>query len=228
MGTRTNERWFRLLVKGLACVVLLLADNKVRAQFISDVNGAPVRALQHTEVDGSPYLNENLSIGSILMRNGASVPDVLLNYHIYSDELEFKRDGALFRVSADIAGFTISSNGHLRQFRNGFPAVDRQQVQSFYQVIYQGNVVLLKRYRVTVRESKVYNSGTVTKVFVPDFDYYVFKGGRMFSVGKGGKKRWLEILADKKEQIEAMISEEKIALKTEAGMVLLLSGYDQL
>jgi hypothetical protein len=55
------------------------------------------RKLNYADIEGSPYLSEDLILGEVIFKNGDSA-EYYLRYDIYSDEVEYLKNKRLFAV----------------------------------------------------------------------------------------------------------------------------------
>ena len=194
------------------------------AQFTNDINGRPMFEFKYTDTEGSPYLSENWVSGLVISNKGKRYEYKKLRYDAYKDELEYERGGSIYRLSAEISGFELADDKGT-VFRNGFPAIDRQTEKSFYQVLYDGNTPLLKRIRSSIEEEKLYNSATITKRFVTDETFYLFKNKTLVRIKKD-KKSILAQLEDKRPHLEKFIKDQDLKLSNIEDIERLLEEYD--
>lgn len=206
---------------------VLLLMTSAQAQFMYDINGRVVSEIQYTDVEGTPYLLEDWNSGSVTMAKGGKVYDgIKMRYDAYKDELEYEKDGKLYRLGPEISAFAIPTGNDLYIFQNGFPAVDNQTQNSFYRVLHDGTTKLLKHYEMKMREERPYNSATTIKRFDLGQELYIVINGTMYPMKKNAKKELLKLLSDEKDLMQYIIKEEQLDFKTENDIVKLLEEYD--
>ncbi|WP_431199354.1 hypothetical protein ACQ86K_30900 [Mucilaginibacter sp. P19] len=139
----------------LYCVfVLLLLCVKAKAQYLSDYTGRPYYLKTNDGIQGSALLTDNWLNGTVYFVNGKTA-NAILNYNIYADELLFKspRDSSVQAFVDPVKGFSVKgialeeSDQTDMNFSSGFPAVDDQTPKTFYQVVGDGRVKLLRYYK---------------------------------------------------------------------------------
>jgi hypothetical protein len=213
------------IISSLVLTVLLVPAY---AQYMTDINGRVVSEYKYTDTDGSPYLLADQWItGTVRTAADKVVDGVKMKYDIFEDELEYEKEGKLYRLGAnEVVEFAMPTGDALYIFRRGFPAVDDQTESSFYRVLHDGNTKLLKRFETKKREEKQYNSATAVSRFVPSEQLYIFKQGKMHPIKKGDRKKLISLLSDKKALMEHNIKEQQLDLKSEVDMVKLLEEYD--
>jgi hypothetical protein len=204
-----------------------LLMTSVQAQFMQDINGRVVNEMTYTDVEGSPYLFEEWNTGIVKAVENEKVFDGLkMRYDAYKDEVEYEKNGKMYRLSSEISAFTLPTGDALYEFRRGFPAIGDQTEKSFYRVLSDGNTKVLKRFEMKMREEKPYNSATVTKRFDLDEQLYVLKNGTMYPVKTNDRKGILKLVSDEKNLMNYVIKEEQLNFRTEDDIVKLLEEYD--
>jgi hypothetical protein len=210
--------------KSLLSLGLILAALAVQAQsmFIQDINGRPIFENGYTEIEGSPYLNDAWSRGTVKAKhNGKTYELAKMRYDLYKDELEYEENQKPYRFGNEITEF-VTNDGI---FRNGFPGTESLTARTFYQVLYDGNVKLLKRNTVRIQTEKLYSSATQTKRFMKEDALYLFKNGTVTRLKKD-KKALLEALGDKQADLEAFIKDQKLKITKEEDVLKVIEKYE--
>jgi hypothetical protein len=224
--------FFTSIVAGLMyCGTICRAQN----QILNDNQGKPVMEQSYVDVEGSPYLAANWLPGTVAFANGKTIA-ARLKYDVVKDEPIFQspRDSmALAFVSPvksfrfDIGSIDESSLAPLI-FSNGYPAIDEQSENSFYQVIADGKAKLLKRYKKVIHSNQAFNSATTTKTFaMRNAVYYLFADNKISRV-KLNPKTIAVALADKADQVQAFIKINKTDFKSDHDLAKLFTYYNSL
>jgi hypothetical protein len=208
------------LQKILGALVVCLSIT-VNAQDLTALNGKPY---EETSSDGgkSVYLLPNSYSGSIRMQDDKFYDGVQLRYDIARDEIEYRKDSALFRISDGVKEFTIPSGIDLYIFRSGFPSVKELTGKSFYRVMYDGKTKLLKRYQSSIKEEKA----GATRLMEPDAKLYIAKDDKLTAVNLKDKNSFLKLLSDEKNKMQYVIKEENLEFGGDDDLVKLLEEYD--
>jgi hypothetical protein len=111
------------------------------------------------------------------------------------------------------------------RFKSGFPAIDNETQNSFYQVLAEGKASLLKKYSITWRDDKPYNSGTTTRIFTAREILYLNINGSMFKLDKNNSNL-ATILSSK--MVNAYLAKEKRNLKKDDEVIRLIEYYNSL
>lgn len=130
---------------------------------------------ENSEVLGTPFLLPKFVKGVILLLNGKKEENYLLNLDVYSNKLVYQEDGQTLVVINAVKEFILKpSDDSTLLFRNGFQPVDKNTSATFYQVMEQGNVTLLKLTRKIIKDKKVFNQPP-SKEFDEAETYYLVK-----------------------------------------------------
>ena len=125
-------------------------DGALTNKQFNDMGGYPLPINDHSAIDGSPLLNASWGQGIVRLKNGNYFSDSAIAYSLYGDKLFVKRNNLMYPVDQDIASFSIEypgngSGSRIFSFQNGFPGIDRNDENTFYQILYHGkDFTLLK------------------------------------------------------------------------------------
>jgi hypothetical protein len=105
--------------------------------------------------------------------------------------------------------------------------LDKHYVKTFYQVLADGKVVLLKQMKRISIEEKAFNSATITRRFDTEKAYYVFKDEKMMRL-KRSKSGLLGVLGDRTDSIEQFISNNSFTIKSDDDLAKIVTYYNSL
>jgi hypothetical protein len=117
---------------------------------------------------------------------------------------------------------TCQTNGQSRYayFRNGYPAIDRFNTTSYYQVLADSSFQLLRSYRKELVEVEEINRPK-KKVLRDYSEYYVYTpAGKMVRI-KADAKKIAEALPEYASLINQVVEKNKLKLKQEEDLVKL-------
>ena len=192
--------------------------------WLEDTNGKMLMSSNYTDVDGSPYLPKQWVEGAITLKTGKNIPYNQLRYNIITGNLEFNYTGKSYDVTNSMEGFTLGS----MKFRNGFPSTEKQNAESYYQILHDGKQKLLCHRAANIYIEQAYNSATKTKKLDVIETYYLQKtDGKMYEVKKN-LKFLLVMLDDKAKQTEEYCKRENIKLRSWDDAVKVLEYADGL
>ncbi len=207
-------------------VVLSFVCISLHAQFSSHIDGTPARIVKKIDVEGTELLNENWIKGSAKIQDGTKFNDIMLKYNVLEDVPYFQgKDDAVMLFTKPVHEFTLNG-GVPTIFRSGFPAVGNFRENSYYQVLAEGKIILLKKIYKKITETREYNSATTVKKIGDNVAYYVFFEDKMIPLKKD--KSFFINNFGKKEAMQSFFSSEKIDLKSDEGLVKVVNKYNSL
>jgi hypothetical protein len=210
-------------VKTLLTLFFITAGYTAKAQVYQDLAGTPVKESKPADVEGSPYLSDTWTEGTVTTAKG-TYKNVRLKYDMSSDQVVFasKNDDAL-AFADPVKEFTLTDE----IFTNGFPPIGAQDKKSYYQVLAEGKIALLKRRAKHIQETKTYGSASVNREFVTINSYFVFKDNKI-DVIKPDKKTIMALMTDKAEQMDAWVKANKVSFKSDEDLGKLFEYYNTL
>jgi hypothetical protein len=227
---------YRVMNKYILCfLVVIMSGNFVaEAQYLKDPTGKEYMLQSYMEVEGSPFFISNWAPGSVTLLNGQT-NTMLLKYDLVGDELLFrnKSDSSVMSFVDPVKSFSfneaLTEESDLTPlvFSNGYPAVDKQTPASFYQVIADGKIKLLKHYKKIIRVDKAFNSATAVKTFFLSVEYYLFVNSQITKI-KPSQKTVLAVLVDKADQLQKYLKNNPVNYKSDAALAKLFSYYNSL
>ncbi|SEM98002.1 hypothetical protein SAMN05192574_10264 [Mucilaginibacter gossypiicola] len=214
--------------------VFIFLCAQAKAQYLSDYSGRPYFLPTHDDVQGNPLLTDTWFKGTVEFVNGKTAAAVL-DYNAYGDELLFKnpKDSSVQAFVDPVKGFTLkdaaieNSDATDFSFSSGFPPVDDQTTKTFYMVVGEGKVKLLKYYKKRVVESQDFTSMIKTKSFLLANAYYLFNNNQMTKI-KPTQKNILDALSDKADKMQQYVKTNKVDFKSDVALAKLFSYYNSL
>lgn len=200
---------------------LLFICGAASAQDVSGLSGKPVP--QISESGNAPeYLFKDWYSGIVRTNIDKVVDGINIRYDLSNDAIEYQQGANTYMVSEGIREFTIPTNTDLYTFKSGYPAVDQQSEKSFYRVLYEGNVILLKRYKSPIITEKASPTQTLDK----DAQLYIFKDNKLSRVKLSDKNSFLKLLSDERNKMLYTIKEQQLEFGAEDDLISLLEEYD--
>ena len=118
-------------------------------------------------------------------------------------------------------------DGANTEFQTGFPPIDQQDENSFYQVVCKGKIILLESLRKVISQEKNGFSGEIRKEYVSYEDYYTWDGKGMERVKKD-KSAFLGLLADQQSKVGDYINTNHLKLKSVDEVRRVIDYYNSL
>lgn len=200
---------------------------------IQDAKGELVgKRDNYVNVDGTPYLSAEWQLGSFKLPNSKVYKDVSIKYDEVEDKIFIKSgdDGTVAlkerAVEFDLA-FPEDEKVIQRYFRLGFSGIPETTNSSYFEVLEDGKVKLLKRSSKIIQENKEYNSNILVKSFFHVIKYYLYIDGKGMLIKKD-KKSILSALGNKQTELETYIKNNKLNLREDSDAGKLIAYYNTL
>lgn len=209
----------------LAALLLVTAYSQAQEVYMSDVSGTALRKdSRYAEVEGTPFLYTDWSDGVVVFKSNKVIKSIPLKYNIESEDIYFKspQTGNEMLFVDPVASFKI--NGIT--FQNGFNPIDSYSNKTYYQVLSDGRVKLLKKTNKTIMEVTEYNAPK-RRVFKENFSYYVANEKNDLTKVKKDNSI-LNLLKDKEDLVKAFVSKNKLNLKKDEDLSKVFDYYNSL
>lgn len=181
-------------------------------------------------VNGSPYLFNEWAIGSAKTNDAAERKQIELRYDEIEDLLIMKGDGGLlYTFPLPVLEFTITDpkNNSVRKFRSGFAPAKLTTEKSFFEVLQDGKVALLRKNHKKLSTSKTL-TGAVDKSIVEDVKYYLVISDNTPVAVRLDQKSINELLKDKQTELTDYTKTNKLNLKNPIDAAKLIGYYNSL
>jgi ribosomal protein S15P/S13E len=158
-----------------------------------------------------------------------------VNYNILGDELLFKTptDSTVQAFVDPVKSFS-ARDAKLEgtdqtdvTFSSGFPAVDDQSAKTFYQVVGDGKVKLLRYYKKKVVETQDFTSQKTNKSLMGVNSYYLFANNQITKI-KPSQKTILAAMNDKADKVQEYLKSNKVDFKSDVALAKLFAYYNSL
>lgn len=199
---------------------------------ITDVNGRPF-VNKYSDVNGTPYFNAEYKSAKIKLNQGRIFVDVKMRINLATQETSFISANGVegYMVAGMVKEITYADTAAegviTYKFQTGFPPIDKQNENNFYQVLSEGRCSFVKSIVKTVIERKNELSGEIAKDFETTENYYLFSGGKMKRIKKS-KEFFLSELTDKQAEITLFIQSNQLSFKNTDHLIKLLNYYNSL
>ena len=206
-----------------------------RVMDLADLDGHSLLKKYDPALTGSPFINEDWVSAKLTLSRGKEIGPLPIKLNIESNELYFidsagkeliVTDGLVKKIDC-IDYYTKDSTRYI--FKSGYPSVDGQNENFFYQVFTEGRIELLARKFKYIRVEKNELTGDISKSFVDGtVTLYVYAFGMMQPFK--ANKSFVASLWDENKQVEMdkFISTNKISFKNISDLVKLFNYYDTL
>jgi len=210
------------------------STNIGRVVNLIDQNGQSLLRKYEPNIIGSPFLNSNWTAAKITLPNGKEIGPLLVKLNIESDQLYFfdslgkelvAAEGAVRKIEF-IDYFSKDSIRYI--FKNGYPVMDKQNENFFYQVLTEGKIQLLVKKFKYVRVSKDAYTSEESKEFVDGGIVKYLYDGDTIQEFQPNKNFILSFMKDKIDTINKFIADNKTNFKKTSDLIELFTYYNSL
>jgi len=207
-------------------------SNIGRVMDVADLSGHSLLKKYDPDIMGSSFINDDWVPAKITLSRGKEIGPLLIKLNIERNELYFldssgKEMIALEGLVRKVDCINYYSKDSVRFiFKSGYPGIDKQNENYYYQVFTEGKIELLARKFKYVRVEKNELSGEISKDFVDgSFVLYVYADNIMQAFHPT-KNFVISLLKDKVRAINTFIETNKINFKSIPDLIKLFNYYN--
>jgi hypothetical protein len=199
---------------------------------LTDLKGEPLLTGNAVYEDGYPFYLNEWAAGNLILASKKKYAGVFVKLNLQTDKVHYQYQETMAeRVAGDgiVREVELKDPSRLDtvRFRCHFPPIDKHDLKTFYQVLADGKVILLKQIKKIFIEEKAFNSATITRRFDTQSSYYVFRDEKMARL-KRSKSGILDVLSDQKDLVEKFISNNKLTIKSDDDLAKVFTYYNSL
>lgn len=234
-------RYYQISMRIVVTFLMIFPFLAVSAQIQRvNVSGSASYALtispqRDNTVLGSPYLNAEYMFGKVEIENEPTI-ETLIRYNVYHKELEMIYGGDTTAVIRPflVDHFILNSRRFIySMFIEGSP--DRESISAdYFEVLSNGNLQLLAKHYTEIETNSYatnYGGGGGD-----GRDYFVHKSTIFYREGDKSaarklnrkKKRILDLMADRKQDMSVYIKQSKLNLRKNEDLIKLFDHYNNL
>jgi hypothetical protein len=210
-------------------------SNVGRVMDLADLDGHSLLKKYDPQITGSPFIKDDWVSAKLTLSRGKEIGPMPIKLNIESSELYFLDSTGKEMIAADglvkkvdcIDYYTKDSLRYI--FKSGYPPIEGQNENYFYQVFTEGRIELLARKFKYIRTEKNDLTGDVSRSFVDGVVVlYIYAYGLMQPLKSN--KNFIAALweEDKLEKMNKYISDNKINIKSTSDLIKLFNYYDGL
>lgn len=221
---------FIVLISGLGSGSM--AQLPVRdGSLFYDLNGKPIPLTKYELIsEGSPFFKNELMKGTAYMTGSKEFHNLLLRINLLDNELYYKVGEEKEMISTgEVTEFTLYDTVTAEQFHfvySVYMPCEKKPDPAWYQQLQQGKASLYKHHKKEIQDVALYGQGHKEKKIYTQYRYYLLYGKQWSLVKK--LKDIVELLHDKKSQLQAYISSNKLNQDSESNIIKLVAYYNSL
>ena len=209
-------------------------SNVGRLVNLEDFNGRSLLKKYDPAISGSPFINDDWVPAMITLSRGKEIGPLLIKINIESNEVYFLDSAGKELIAVEgsvnkVDCINYYSKDSIRYvFKNGYPAIDKQNEYFYYQVLTEGNIELLAKKFKYISTTKDALTGEITKDIVGGaVVMYIYVNDKI-QVFHPNKSFVISLLKDKESVINDFIETNKINLKKPVDLISLFNYYNSL
>ena len=208
------------------CCFLLLLQNTAHSQVDNpdkDVNG---------ELYGNPYIIKDWSEGLVKFTSGRVLNQFKLRFDCVRNQLVLQFQGSTFAAESKVKEFVMYTGSGKKKdslvFRKGYPAIDKGNEHTFYQVLFEGKTQLLRLIAKNVIEEKELIASSRARGRLEEEEkYYLLKEGAMILLPPD-RAQILNALPAQATALAQFITDNNLRFRTQADYIQLAKKYNEL
>jgi hypothetical protein len=185
----------------------------------------------NSELFGNPYLIREWSDGLVKFTSGRVVNQFKLRFDCVRNLLLLQFQGSTFAAESKVREFVIYTDKKKDSlvFRKGYPAVHKGTENTYYHVLLDDKVQLVRLVSKNIVEEKelVSSSNTTRGHLESEEKFYLVKDGVMIHL-PAEKEEILKALPDKANALSEFINEKKLRFRSYQDYTLLAKKYVEL
>lgn len=210
--------------------ILLFFSLSVQAQTTDAVTGSQNQTT-YNDVSGTPYVIREWSEGVIRFSSGRVANQFKLKFDCIKNTLLLQFNGSSFATESKVKEFVIyTKNGKEKDsmlFRKGFPAGEKTNEETYYEVMSQGKYMLLCLHVKQINEEQQIASNMVYRRIRDEEWYYLLKDGKMIEL-PADKTGIVEKFPEQAELLRKFISEQQLKFRDKQDFKKFIEYYNTL
>ncbi|HEU5164790.1 MAG TPA: hypothetical protein VFU29_04580 [Chitinophagaceae bacterium] len=200
-------------------------------KYVYTVAGTPfVTAKFSRVVEGSPFFNEQMMRGAIILSKGKEYRNILVRLNLLESQVNYIDEKQIEMIASTpisevVLWDTINNNHHRFVFSDYIKTTDKPD-KDFYELLQAGKAELYKQYKKKMFENKPYGSATVEQSIKTDLRYFVLISDKWVRIKK--IKELMDLLADKKNEVQKFVADKNLTKDSEANFEAIVAYYDSL
>jgi|GEM_PF-488585 hypothetical protein len=199
---------------------------------ITDFNGRLFKNI-YADIEGSAYFLDSFCYANVTTTQGTAYENIQVKIDLHSNDIliitkegkEMIPQGGLIKNILLIDSSKKEPETYF--FKSGYPAIEQNTELTFYEVLSDGAIQLLKYNKKDISEIKNEMSGDTRKEFVLHENYFVYTNGEIKKM-KREKDFILELMQDKKDKINEYLKINKLNFKNTESITKLFEYYNSL
>ncbi len=190
-------------------------------RFMVDANGRILKPSGDFNEEGSPYFSGQFLPGSVTILKGNTYHGLQLKINLHTNEIIFlDANNNEMVVVQPVERVELNTPNGIKVFRSGFMPINKQDGNTFYEVLDSGTVSFLKFTEVSFSERQPYPNARFVRTYRDRVFYYTARGSQIENLPKSIEEM-PALFPGKEAKITELIRKDKLKLKKENDMIQL-------
>ena len=210
-------------------ILLILICQQAFSQTVENFKTQPEKPA-YDDIAGNPYLLNGWNDGVLKFSSGRIVKQFKLKFDCLNNQLLLQFEGNTFAAESKVMEFVIypkGKKGDSMVFRKGFPAIDRGNENTYYQVLIDGKSTLLRLFVKLIIEEKQIVGGQTNKKTDDDEAYYLLQDNAMVALPRE-KNSVHEQFPQHKDEIRQYIVKESLRMRNAVDFIKVVQYYNSI
>jgi hypothetical protein len=201
------------------------------ANYFYTVSGVPFVNVKFARiVEGTPFFNENMMKGAIILSEGKEYKNLLVRINLLDAQVHYIDDKQIEMIAGSpikevVLWDTINQKDYRFVFSAYIEATEKPE-KGFYELLHAGKAELYKQHEKKLSESRPYGSATVEQRVETITKYFVLCNKQWKQIKK--LKDLTGLLNDKSTEISRFVTDNKISGDNEANFEKVIAHYNSL
>jgi len=192
-------------------------------------DGSYTKPIALETIEGSPYLSDDFTTGTIYTTSSYKVVDIPLRYNVYNDDLEFKTTNNEILAIAKPETIVLADFGTYQMSYRNYIAGSKDK-SGYFVVVEEGKATLLTKPQIFFQKEEPGDGIKPAKPakFVPQDDLIFISLDKQPAVRIKNKKDVYEVLKDQTKELEAYVKQNSLKINKANDLQLLVKYYNSL
>jgi hypothetical protein len=200
--------------------------------FINDSNGRPLYMKSNYNMEGSPFLFEDYLPASLISADGKYYSNVMVKINLVDNEIYYRLPDGREMVSTTPVKDIIFSKPFASYSPvdsvviTGFNSAINKKGAVTYMICVEGKLKLLKKISISYKDLQEYGNTNTTRIFTRKESFEYIKGSSSAQRLPKGEDAIVELMSDRRKDMNRFIIAQQLELKKEADIVRLFQYYN--
>jgi len=179
-------------------------------------------------LDGSPFLNEEWAKGSIIMKNGDTIPEIMLRYNFHHGEMQFQHKEKVYAIGTPEVIKEVIMDGHTFVYLSYSDGGVSKS--SFFETLCAGKSSLFALYYPQILPANynvALNSGNKNDQLILRKKFFLKKGESVLPIDKKGKNL-ISAFEQKGKEIQKYAKDNNLSFKKEPDLITITKYVNSL